>query len=172
MVLIIHWLCDLDLEPISFDFEFCRSLSASSSLIDSSDLTFLDQLCSMIHVVYEIRLRWNEAATPSSYPEIKQLAIKDEYGFVDSKNLLKGFPAQSVGSSNTDVFESHQACKILITGTSSKQTTRFNSLIHIETLSHLPRACLECGIPTQEIHLHCEYLSITRMFWQDLKDNA
>ncbi|GJZ08167.1 hypothetical protein Tco_0542450 [Tanacetum coccineum] len=23
-----------------------------------------------------------------------------------------------------------------------------------------------------DFHLHCEYLSITRMFWQDLKDNA
>ncbi|GJY84269.1 retrovirus-related pol polyprotein from transposon TNT 1-94 [Tanacetum coccineum] len=42
-------------------------------------------------------------------PEIKQLAIKlvDEYGFVirKFKEPLTGFPAQSVGSSNTDVLD-------------------------------------------------------------------
>ncbi|GJX66299.1 hypothetical protein Tco_0300642 [Tanacetum coccineum] len=40
----------------------------------------------------------------------------------------------------------------------SKQTTRYHKLDSYRI--------------KQDFHLHCEYLSITRMFWQDLKDNA
>ncbi|GJT74021.1 retrovirus-related pol polyprotein from transposon TNT 1-94 [Tanacetum coccineum] len=56
-----------------------------------------------------------------------------------------GFPAQSVGSSNTDVLDL-PCLLVLITGTSQSRQHGF--------------------------HLHCEYISITRMFWQNHKDNA
>ncbi|GJV14099.1 hypothetical protein Tco_1359422 [Tanacetum coccineum] len=52
-------------------------------------------------------------------PEIKQLAIKDEYGFIQRISLT-GFPAQSVGSSNTDVLDS-PCLLVLITGTSQSR---------------------------------------------------
>ncbi|GKB51987.1 hypothetical protein Tco_0902740 [Tanacetum coccineum] len=69
-----------------------------------------------------------------------------------------GFPAQSVGSSNTDVLDS-PCLLVLITETSqSRQHVTYQELV--------------CGWLKQDFHLHCEYLSITRMFWQDLKDNA
>ncbi|GKC88239.1 hypothetical protein Tco_1148888 [Tanacetum coccineum] len=60
-------------------------------------------------------------------PEIKQLAIKcvDEYGFVirlDSiqRISLTGFPAQSIGSSNTDVLDL-PCLLVLITETSQSR---------------------------------------------------
>ncbi|GJT00357.1 hypothetical protein Tco_0821526 [Tanacetum coccineum] len=60
-------------------------------------------------------------------PEIKQLAIKrvDEYGFVIRPDLIQrisltGFPAQSVGSSNTDVLDL-PCLLVLITGTSQSR---------------------------------------------------
>ncbi|GJT77628.1 hypothetical protein Tco_1044353 [Tanacetum coccineum] len=54
-------------------------------------------------------------------PEIKQLAIKrvDEYGFIQRISLT-GFPAQSVGSSNTDVLDL-PCLLVLITGTSQSR---------------------------------------------------
>ncbi|GKC74242.1 hypothetical protein Tco_1120125 [Tanacetum coccineum] len=61
----------------------------------------------------------NEAATLSSKPEIRQLAIKDEYGFI-KRISLTGFPAQIVGSSNTDVLDS-PCLLVLITGTSQSR---------------------------------------------------
>ncbi|GJS58234.1 hypothetical protein Tco_0653018 [Tanacetum coccineum] len=54
-------------------------------------------------------------------PEIRQLAIKDEYGFIQRISLT-GFPAQSVGSSayNMTVLDS-QCLLVLITGTSQSR---------------------------------------------------
>ncbi|GKC08211.1 hypothetical protein Tco_0999821 [Tanacetum coccineum] len=64
---------------------------------------------------------------PYMNPEIKQLAIKrvDEYGFVILPDLIQrisltGFPAQSVGSSNTDVLDL-PCLLVLITGTSQSR---------------------------------------------------
>ncbi|GKA05296.1 hypothetical protein Tco_0684416 [Tanacetum coccineum] len=53
--------------------------------------------------------------------EIKQLAVKrvDEYGFIQRISLT-GFPAQSVGSSNTDVLDL-PCLLVLITGTSQSR---------------------------------------------------
>ncbi|GJW19669.1 hypothetical protein Tco_0027105 [Tanacetum coccineum] len=94
-------------------------------------------------------------------PEIKQLAIKrvDEYGFVIRPDLVRltfgsvgpfysinivpviryiqrisltGFPAQSVGSSNTDVLDL-PCLLVLITGTSQSRQHVDTNLIHIES---------------------------------------
>ncbi|GJU72576.1 putative ribonuclease H-like domain-containing protein [Tanacetum coccineum] len=56
-------------------------------------------------------------------PEIKQLAIKrvDEYGFIQRISLT-GFPAQSVGSSNTDVLDL-QLASFSFTGLSQADNT-------------------------------------------------
>ncbi|GJT31414.1 hypothetical protein Tco_0911689 [Tanacetum coccineum] len=68
---------------------------------------------------------------------------------------LKGFPAQSVGSSNTDVLDS-PCLLVLITGTSQSRQHVITSLIHIES----------CKSPTAELFevdsgrisiRHCEY---------------
>ncbi|GJR80497.1 retrovirus-related pol polyprotein from transposon TNT 1-94 [Tanacetum coccineum] len=75
----------------------------------------------------ESGLRWNKAATPLSKPEIRQLAIKDEYGFIQRISLT-GFPAQSVGSSNTDVLDS-PCCSI-----SLRKSQADNSRISIFTV--------------------------------------
>ncbi|GJZ36433.1 hypothetical protein Tco_0582624 [Tanacetum coccineum] len=73
---------------------------------------------------------------------------------------LTGFPAQSVGSSNTDVLDS-PCLLVLITGTSqSRQHVTYQELVDV-------------GSSQEDFNLHCEYLSITQdVFWQDLKDNA
>ncbi|GKA42918.1 hypothetical protein Tco_0735578 [Tanacetum coccineum] len=98
------------------------------------------------------------------YPEIKQLAIKrvDEYGFIQRISLT-GFPAQSVGSSNTDVLDL-PCLLILITGTSqSRQHGKSESdsyylsdyavnsfpgtsLIHIESLPSFLSLCELIGV--------------------------
>ncbi|GJR29489.1 hypothetical protein Tco_1105721 [Tanacetum coccineum] len=98
-------------------------------------------------------LRWIEAAN--------HLSSKTEIRQVDSKNLLDRFPAQSVGSSNTDVLDS-PCLLVLITGTS--QSRQHDLARHLQELVYVGSR--------QDFHLHCEYLSITQMFWQDLKDNA
>ncbi|GJW59482.1 hypothetical protein Tco_0108817 [Tanacetum coccineum] len=108
---------------------------------------------------------------------------------------LTGFPAQSVGSSNTYVSDS-PCLLVLITGTSqSRQHGKsesnsyylsdlvFNSFTRPKLISSYHKLDsyrilqvtyqeLVCCWLKQDFHLHCEYLSITRMFWQDLKDNA
>ncbi|GJS69460.1 hypothetical protein Tco_0702301 [Tanacetum coccineum] len=90
-------------------------------------IDFFESLCMSI-VEYESGLRWNDGLpTQSSKPEIRQLAIKDEYGFafildhsVDSMNLLTGVSDLKVGSSNTDVLDS-PCLLVIITGTSQSR---------------------------------------------------
>ncbi|GKD63431.1 hypothetical protein Tco_1305539 [Tanacetum coccineum] len=48
------------------------------------------------------------------------MSILDFAKYLDSKNLLEGFPAQSVGSYNTDVLDS-PCLLVLITGTSQSR---------------------------------------------------
>ncbi|GJV01275.1 hypothetical protein Tco_1334844 [Tanacetum coccineum] len=70
-------------------------------------------------------------ASPSSifmYPEINIQRIS-----------LTGFPAQSVGSSNTDVLDL-PCLLVLITGTSQSRQHVDTSLIHIESLASPPTA--------------------------------
>ncbi|GJW50141.1 hypothetical protein Tco_0091492 [Tanacetum coccineum] len=88
-------------------------------------------------------VRWNEAATPSSKPEIRQLAIKDEYGFIQRISLT-GFPAQSVGSSNTDVLDS-PCLLVLITGMSQSRQHVITSLIHIESCKSPTKSLFDVG---------------------------
>ncbi|GJS16045.1 hypothetical protein Tco_0410517 [Tanacetum coccineum] len=92
------------------------------------------------------------------------------FDFVDSKISLIGFPAQSIGSSNTDVLDS-PCLLVLITGTSQSRQHVSTSLIHIESCKS-PTKSLFVLLAQADFHLHCNNLNITRMFWQDLKDNA
>ncbi|GJW15887.1 hypothetical protein Tco_0020020 [Tanacetum coccineum] len=92
-----------DLEPLSLSFDFHEHVVMNSA--------------GMRHL--HLHLYMN--------PEIKQLAIKrvDEYGFVIRPDLIQrisltGFPAQSVGSSNTDVLDL-PCLLVLITGTSQSR---------------------------------------------------
>ncbi|GKA17350.1 hypothetical protein Tco_0697187 [Tanacetum coccineum] len=98
--------------------------------------------------------------------EIKQLAIKrvDEYGFVIR------FPAQSVGSSNTDVLDL-PCLLVLITGTSQSRQHVDTSLIHIESHKSPTKSLFDVGSSRISIFT-MNTLSITRMFWQNHKDNA
>ncbi|GKC32365.1 hypothetical protein Tco_1039659, partial [Tanacetum coccineum] len=99
---------DLESDDESVDTPLVSPFPHSDNDLDDGEvLNELSKLC------------WNEAATPSSNPEIRQLGIKDKYGFVI--HLEFRFLAQSVGSSNTDVLDS-PCLLVLITGTSqSKQ---------------------------------------------------
>ncbi|GKB29572.1 putative reverse transcriptase domain-containing protein [Tanacetum coccineum] len=110
-------------------------------------------------------------------PEIKQLAIKrvDEYGFVIRPDLIQrisltGFPAQSIGSSNTDVLDL-PCLLVLITGTSQSRQHVDTSLIHIESRKSPTKSLFDVGSSRISIFT-VNTLSITRMFWQNLKDNA
>ncbi|GJY04312.1 hypothetical protein Tco_0370252, partial [Tanacetum coccineum] len=87
------------------------------------------------------------------FPAIKQLAIKreDESGFV--------------------IRPDHRTQHVLIIGTSqSRQHDKSEPCpneIKIGLSLVWPLRSLK-----QDFHLHCEYLSITRMFWQNHKDLA
>ncbi|GJV35583.1 hypothetical protein Tco_1408060, partial [Tanacetum coccineum] len=98
---------------------------------------------------------WNEA-TPTlklMYPEIKQLSKSGEDEYIQRISLT-GFPAQSVGSSNTDVLDL-PCLLVLITGTSQSRQH--------ESRTHLPQCCLMMtleGFPfvivnTKEYHSEC-----------------
>ncbi|GJS43167.1 hypothetical protein Tco_0568210 [Tanacetum coccineum] len=85
---------------------------------------------------------------------------------------LTGFPAQSVGSSNTDVLDS-PCLLVLITGMSQSRQHVITSSIQIDLASHPTKSIVDVGSSQEDFNLHCEYLSITQdVFWQDLKDNA
>ncbi|GJW57556.1 hypothetical protein Tco_0104287, partial [Tanacetum coccineum] len=77
------------------------------------------------------------------------------------------FPAQSVGSSNTDVLDS-PCLLVLITGTSQSRQHVITSLIHIESCKSPTKSLFDVGSSRISI-FPLEYLSITQMFWQDLK---
>ncbi|GJV71025.1 reverse transcriptase domain-containing protein [Tanacetum coccineum] len=68
---------------------------------------------------------------------------------------LTGFPAQSVGSSNTDVLDS-PCLLVLITGTSQSRQYVITSLIHIESCKSPTKSCWM--LAQADFHLHCEYL--------------
>ncbi|GKB24571.1 reverse transcriptase domain-containing protein [Tanacetum coccineum] len=148
-----------DLEPLSFSFDF----------IEHEHVIMNPTSAGMRHL--HLHLYMN--------PEIKQLAIKRvvEYGFIQRISLT-GFPAQSVGSSNTDV--SDLLCLlVLITGMSQSRQHeshhRFflvdTSSIHIESRKSPTKSLFDVGSSRISIFT-MNTLSITRMFWQDHKDNA
>ncbi|GKA64260.1 hypothetical protein Tco_0763866, partial [Tanacetum coccineum] len=148
-----------DLEPLSLSFNF----------FEHEHVVMNPTLAGMRHL--HLHLYMN--------PEIKQLAIKrvDEYGFIQRISLT-GFPAQSVGSSNTDVLDL-PCLLVLITGTSQSRQHeshhRFfpvdTSLIHIESRKSPTKSLFDVGSSRISIFT-VNTLSITRMFWQDHKDNA
>ncbi|GJR98988.1 hypothetical protein Tco_0271162 [Tanacetum coccineum] len=72
-------------------------------------------------------------------PEIKQLAIKRI-----QRISLTGFPAQSVGSSNTDVLDL-PCLLVLITGTSQSRQHVDTSLIHIESRKSPTKSLFDAG---------------------------
>ncbi|GKD93861.1 hypothetical protein Tco_1373698, partial [Tanacetum coccineum] len=68
---------------------------------------------------------------PCSYKEIQRIS-------------LTGFPAQSVGSSNTDVLDS-PCLLVLITGTSQSRQHVITSLIHIESCKSPTKSLFDVG---------------------------
>ncbi|GKA18039.1 hypothetical protein Tco_0697876 [Tanacetum coccineum] len=117
-------------------------------------------------LVYEYRLRWNEAATPSSKPEIRQLAIKNEYGFVihlDFGALTSDFPVNR--SSNTDVLDS-PCLLVLITGNFLKADNNFStSLIHVESCKSPTKSLFDVG--SSRISIFTVNIKCTADYWQD-----
>ncbi|GJT41456.1 hypothetical protein Tco_0941321 [Tanacetum coccineum] len=113
------------------------------------------------HVVYESEFAGMRLQYRSSKPEIRQLAIKDEYGFVDSKNLLdRVSSSKRRTSSNTECIRV-TGLAILITGTSQSRQHVITSLIHIESCKSPTKSLFDVG-PGMDFYNHCEYLSITR----------
>ncbi|GJU15182.1 hypothetical protein Tco_1143148 [Tanacetum coccineum] len=113
----------------------------------------------------------NEPTTHSNHVSLQSysLPLSDSCDTNVIKRIsLTGFPAQSVGTSNTYVSDS-PCLLVLITGTSQSRQYVNTSSNHIE---FLPSPTMSCLMLLKRLHLHCEYLSITQMFWQDLKDNA
>ncbi|GJW17355.1 hypothetical protein Tco_0024791 [Tanacetum coccineum] len=109
--------------------------------------------------------------------------LKERYGkIVGIKSLLEvtaakiqrisltGFPAQSVGSSNTDVLDL-PCLLVLITGTSQSRQHVDTSLIHIESRKSPTKSLFDVGSSRISIFT-VNTLSITQMFWQNHKDNA
>ncbi|GKD73073.1 hypothetical protein Tco_1331355, partial [Tanacetum coccineum] len=76
---------------------------------------------------------------------------------------LTGFPAHNVGSSNTDVLDL-SCLLVLITRTSSKQTTRTSS-IHVESCKSPTKSLFDVGSSRISIFI-VNTKSITLMFWQ------
>ncbi|GJQ99531.1 hypothetical protein Tco_0522516 [Tanacetum coccineum] len=98
-------LCDLDLEPLTLAFDFAHTLHLLESLLSIS----LDRLD-----IFEGRI--------IVYPSLAEI----------QRVSLTGFPAQSVGSSNTYVLDL-PCLLVLITGTSQSRQHVDTSSIHIES---------------------------------------
>ncbi|GJY47397.1 hypothetical protein Tco_0436460 [Tanacetum coccineum] len=74
-------------------------------------------------------------------------------GEVIQRISLTGFPAQSVGSSNTDVLDS-PCLLVLITGTSQSRQHVITSLIHIESCKSPTKSLFDVG-SRLDFQLHC-----------------
>ncbi|GJS59039.1 zinc finger, CCHC-type containing protein [Tanacetum coccineum] len=84
---------------------------------------------------------------------------------------LTGFPAQSVGSSNTDVLDS-PCLLVFITGTSQSRQHVINKIDSFRILEMSPTKRLALLVGSAGFPFHCVYLSIHSVVWHDLKDNA
>ncbi|GKE38179.1 hypothetical protein Tco_1461584, partial [Tanacetum coccineum] len=100
-------------------------------------------------------LFWNvESCSMSTTPIVEKIRkienlIRDErVNLVDDEGIqrisLTGFPAQSVGSSNTDVLDS-PCLLVLITGTSQSRQHVITSLIHIESCKSPTKSLFDVG---------------------------
>ncbi|GKE19289.1 hypothetical protein Tco_1426866 [Tanacetum coccineum] len=105
--------------------------------------------------------------------EIKQLAIN-----LIQRISLTGFPAQSVGSSNTDVLDLPCLLVLITEMSQSRQHESHHrffpvdiSLIHIESRKSPTKSLFDVGSSRISIFT-VNTLSITRMFWQNYKDNV
>ncbi|GJR50996.1 hypothetical protein Tco_1401517 [Tanacetum coccineum] len=135
-------LCDLDLEPSSFDFEFLRSFILHHLLdLNHLDLTFLiiffgSTLLMLTDGLLELEYEY-VVMNPTS---LVAITIGSPFYCINivpvimyiQRISLTGFPAQCVGSSNTDVLES-PCLLVLITGTSQSRQHIITSSIHIES---------------------------------------
>ncbi|GKD55218.1 putative reverse transcriptase domain-containing protein [Tanacetum coccineum] len=84
-----------------------------------------------------------------NYRELNKLTVKNHYPLPRIDDLfdqLQGsrFPAQSVGSSNTDVLDS-PCLLVLITGTSQSRQHVITSLIHIESCKSPTKSLFDVG---------------------------
>nr|GEV54466.1 zinc finger, CCHC-type [Tanacetum cinerariifolium] len=121
--------------PISIRYDSAATLAKAYNQMYNRKSRHIGVRHSMIHdpvknkVVSIEFMSWNEVVTPLSDPEIEQLAIKDELGFVihlESSyiNLWFRFPAQSIRSSNVIALNSPYLL-VLITGTSQSRQHAF-----------------------------------------------
>ncbi|GJT08035.1 hypothetical protein Tco_0842497 [Tanacetum coccineum] len=79
---------------------------------------------------------------------------------------LTGFPAQSVGSSNTDVLDS-PCLLVLITGTSQSRQHVITSLIHIESCKSPTKSLFDVG--SSRISIFTVINEITSEVLEDLR---
>ncbi|GJZ26117.1 integrase, catalytic region, zinc finger, CCHC-type containing protein [Tanacetum coccineum] len=147
--------CDGDLE-VAFRSKTCyvRNLEGDDLLtgdresnlyiISISDMAASSPVCLMSKATSTKSWLWHRRLSHLNFGTINDLTRLD---LVDGlSNLLVGkdhlwFPAQSVGSSNTDVLDS--PCLLVLIPEHSKQQLRS---IHIESLaSHLPRSYFDVG---------------------------
>ncbi|GJT25025.1 ribonuclease H-like domain-containing protein [Tanacetum coccineum] len=121
--------------------------------------------------------RSQQQASSSAFLQRIIASLHGEFAMTDlgSLNYFLGFPAQSVGSSNTNVLDL-PCLLVLITRKSQADKHDDTSLIHYKNLaSHLPRACLmlaQAGFPfvivnTKEYHSECSG-RITRIMHRTL----
>ncbi|GJU45468.1 hypothetical protein Tco_1202734 [Tanacetum coccineum] len=128
---------------IRLDFILITEIFKSLSLNLYATLRSCVVTLMLKHEVLNLDSAGNEAATPSSNPEIRQLAINDEFGFVI--HLVLGFLAQSVGSSNAITLESSYLL-VLITGASQSRQHVDTSLIHIESCKSPIESLFDVGL--------------------------
>ncbi|GJY98379.1 hypothetical protein Tco_0515289 [Tanacetum coccineum] len=106
---------------------------------------------------------------PSCYVVFDLEPLSLSFDFIQRISLT-GFPAQSVGSSNTVVLDL-PCLLVLITGMSQSRQHVDTSLIHIELRKSPTESLFDVGSSRISI-FNVNTLSITRMFWKNHKDNA
>ncbi|GKA37224.1 putative reverse transcriptase domain-containing protein [Tanacetum coccineum] len=182
----------IDLPPLRFVSR--PTCSMTLHLLESSLIISLDRLDILKEdLVYQSLRNWNEN------PKIKQLAINrvDEYGFVIRPDLvrltsgsvgpfynintvlvIRTSQSRQHGKSESDSYYLSDLVVNSFTGTSLihiESHHRFfpvdTSLIHIESRKSPTKSLFDVGSSRISIFT-VNTLNITRMFWQNHKDNA
>ncbi|GJY92317.1 hypothetical protein Tco_0508099 [Tanacetum coccineum] len=106
-------------------------------------------------------------------------AIQADCDIKATNIILQGLPPEvyALVSNHKVAKELCEKNQLLLQGTSlMKQEKEYR--IHMNLLDRVLQLYQPFLLPERlkadntDFHLHCEYLSITRIFWKDLKDNA
>ncbi|GJW33095.1 hypothetical protein Tco_0053127 [Tanacetum coccineum] len=166
-----------DLEPLTLSLDFVLMYEIFKSLSFR-----LDRLCHLVILYHNQHAHALHLLESSLIISLDRLDILKEDLFEHEHLIqrisLTGFPAQSVGSSNTDVLDL-PCLLVLITGTSQSRQHESHhhffpvdtSLIHIESRKLPTKSLFDVGSSRISIFT-VNTLSITQMFWKDYKDNA